>query len=366
MIDTICLLLPTRVIVNQEERMDLISRQTKLILKPLQTVENSRLYFPKVTLYSKGFYKEPVIKVEFSAPKLLFKNNIEELDNENFEAVTRALQDRLYRLGLVIDMESLANASVSFVHYSKNIRLQDGYTSNHLISQLSKINLIKNFDIARVKYTNAGQSLHAHNSSHELVIYDKISEMHKTKGRVLDKDYHDLQKEHLLQLMQGEQIEILRIEIRLCKRKKLVSMLHMFGGNRDPTFKNIFDSQLSKRIVNHYWNVIINAKNSGLFTLEKTPKELLRQMLQKNPKLKAKQAIFLLGLITASKDGDGMRELRQIVTPRIQERGWHRLNKELEKIVATNIAGKNRSWVNQLDASLAEFSPIRFDRSDIV
>jgi hypothetical protein len=89
--------------------------------------------------------------MEFSVPKLIYLNNLEELEDKDFPKVLEALQDRLKTMGVLVTKSVLENASVSSVHFSKNIVLQDGYTVSHLISEMNKVNLRKSFDFAKTR-----------------------------------------------------------------------------------------------------------------------------------------------------------------------------------------------------------------------
>ena len=73
------------------------------------------------------------------------------------------------------------------VHYSKNIELNDGYTSRYVINELNKIDVNKRFDFEKTRYPNDGVSVVAHTKAHEYIIYDKIADLEKKKKRAIDK-----------------------------------------------------------------------------------------------------------------------------------------------------------------------------------
>lgn len=43
-----------------------------------------------------------LLKIEFSAPKLLYGNNLEELETEHFDKVAKLLQERLRDMGVIV------------------------------------------------------------------------------------------------------------------------------------------------------------------------------------------------------------------------------------------------------------------------
>src|SRR3989344_4540801 len=198
MIDTVCLLIPKDklVFVNLSERgvptWSLHSdtdQYKKFVKNPSKRDLDSGLYFPRLTGYKrKSFSQDANVRIEFSVPKLLFLNNLDELEEKDFLQVIDTLHDRLKTMGVVVSKAILQSASVSSAHFSKNIKLEDGYTANHLISEMNKVNLRKSFDFAKTRFMNDGQSLYAHTTSHQLVIYDKIADLRKDKKRAIDKD----------------------------------------------------------------------------------------------------------------------------------------------------------------------------------
>jgi hypothetical protein len=193
MIDTVCLLIPKQQMayLNGVASWELYSKTdqySKFVRNPTKAEKDTGKYFPRLTGYTRKFGQDENVRIEFSVPKLLFLNNLEELEDKDFRLVIETLQARLKTMGVLALAPLLENAVVSSIHFSKNIQLKDGYTVNHLISEMNKVNLRKSFDFARSRYINDGQSLYAHTKCHQLVIYDKIADLGKDKGRAIDKN----------------------------------------------------------------------------------------------------------------------------------------------------------------------------------
>ena len=119
------------------------------------------------------------MRIEFSVPKILFLNNLTELRDTDFESLIKTLQERLKIMNIGIEKETLRRASVRCVHFSKNIILTDGYTTSYIIKELNKVNMRKNIDMTKARYMNGGESLCAHTTTHEMIIYDKVSDLKK-------------------------------------------------------------------------------------------------------------------------------------------------------------------------------------------
>lgn len=176
MIDTICLLVPESDInyisgISSWELYSKSEQYEKYVRNPTKAEKETGKYFPRLTRYRRGYIRDDNVRIEYSAPKLIFLNNLEELEENDFNKVIETLQERLQVMGIVVTKSILENASVSSVHFSKNILLQDGYTANYIISEMNKVDLRKYFDFAKTRFINDGQSLYAHTTSHQLVIF---------------------------------------------------------------------------------------------------------------------------------------------------------------------------------------------------
>jgi hypothetical protein len=339
----------------------------KYVRNPSTAEKETGKYFPRLTGYKRRFSQEANVRMEFSAPKLLYLNNLAELENKDFPEVITTLQERLRTMGVVVQKSVLENAAVSSVHFSKNIQLQDGYTVNHLISEMNKINLRKNMDFARTRYINDGQSLYAHATSHQLVIYDKIADMGKDKKRAIDKEQTLYQKTLFSELnKENERKEIIRFEVRLSQKQKLNQLIESYGYDKNPTFRQVFNTELSKTVVNDYWKKLIKERSLGIFSMTISNKDILQRLFLANKKLKPKQAIYLLGLFILAKDENGMRQLRTIVAKRSHDRTWYRIAKDMQEASELITKNKLRDWVTQLDKALEDYKPYKSNPPSLI
>jgi len=370
MIDTICLLIPTAKMhyllgVSSWDLYSKTDQYAKYVRNPMKTEKETGLYFPRLTSYSRRFSQDANVRMEFSVPKLVYLNNLDELEEEDFPKVIEVLQRRLETMGVMASKQILENACVSSVHFSKNILLQDGYTSSHLISEMGKVNLRKSFDFAKTRFMNDGQSLYAHTTSHQLVIYDKIADLAKGNKRAIDKAQSSYQRSLFDEFnKEDEPQEIIRFEIRLNKKQKLNSLLKSLGYEKNPTFKEVFSSEMSKKVVTDYWKRLITERNLGLFSVSLSIKDILQTLFLADKKLKPKQAIYLLGLFMLARDENGMRQLRTIVSKRSTDRTWYRIAKDMQQ--ASELITKNnlRDWVVQIDKALENYKPYKIKQDE--
>ncbi len=370
MIDTVCLLIPKDKLTvvdlshygvptwNLHSKTD---QYDKFVKNPSKRDLESGLYFPRLTGYKrKGFRQEANVRIEFSVPKLLYLNNLDELENKDFPQVISVLQDRLRTMGIIVSKALLEKASVSSVHFSRNIQLEDGYTVTHLISEMNKVNLRKSFDFSKTRFMNDGQSLYAHTTTHQMVVYDKVSDLNKDKKRAIDKDQTLYQRSLFAELSKDTELrEILRFEIRLNHKQKMNKILEDLGYSKNPTFKDVFNAEMSRKVVESYWLKLIKERNLGLFSISVSVKDILRTLFLADKKLKPKQAIYLLGLFQLAKDEDGMRQLRTIVSKRSHDRTWYRIAKDMQKASELITKNKIRNWVTQIDKKLEIYQPYK-------
>ncbi|MFH1711899.1 MAG: hypothetical protein ABH846_01535 [Patescibacteria group bacterium] len=372
MIDTVCLTLPYGSLVLLDENNKAVPQwnlqsktenYSKYVRNPSKADKSSGLYFPRLTIYSRRRGQQPSVKIEFSVPKLIFNNNLEELTDKHFEQVIDALQDRIQKMGIRVFKQVLASAPITTVHFSKNFSLSDGYTSSYIISELQKIDLRKSFDFAQKRFINNGQSLQAHTRAHELVIYDKIADLSKTKKRAIDKD-QTVNQLSLFDFLNSKDtlVEILRIEVRLCNKQKINSIFKKLKLSQNPTFREVFSSKTSKTVVGHYWESVIKSDQLALFTIDQPAKELLREMCRGDPTLKPKQAIYQVGLVLLAKDGDGLTELRSIFENRTNDRNWYRIKDDFKQMSANASSQHIRGWVNQIEKQIRVYSPLKITK----
>lgn len=365
MIDTVILTLPR----DKATILDLTGRgvskwdlqeRTKTYEKYVKNASSkdkeSGHYFPRLTGISRAEGKstwQKSIKIEFSAPKLLYQNNLDELRDDDFERVVDVLDDRLKQLGVAFPIDALRNAPVSVVNYSKNIELTDGYTAQYVISELGKINANKRFDLTRTRFMNDGQSLYLYTAAHSFTIYDKIADLAKDKKRAIDKDQTPYQTSLFKELKR--QKEILRLEVRLSQKRKMNALFKELGFATDPTFRDVFSTKKSKKVVNHYWETLIAGFSISLFTHSDTPKDLLRRILVARKGAKGKTAIYLVGLLLLARDENGIRELRSILGKKSDDSTWYRFASDIRGIAADLGKMRPREWYEQVQKALSSY-----------
>jgi hypothetical protein len=361
MIDTIILVVPMREVVSPGVRCDGWTEWNgwelnanrggfKRYIKngPLNN-SDEKIYLPRLTGYQTwddGFGEwSSQMKVEFSAPKIIYGQNLDELSADQFGDVVLNLQSRLSLMGIDVSEETLVRARVSAVHYSKNLLLENGYTTQYVIGQLRKINLNKRIKHTNVEYSNDGDKMSLYTKSYSVDVYDKIQEL-----------YHEIDRDIVNAL--SRKANVMRFEARL-KKRTMNELFKKLGHAKDPVFSEVFSEEKSKAVLNYYWNNMLSKDAVILFSRGTGPKELLREILRAQQGAKAARAIYLMGLLLLSRDGDGIRELRGVLGQRITQHTWYGIVKNLRNIGSDLSEARPDEWHNQICRQLNEYRPMR-------
>lgn len=334
MLDTVILLIPkTNFQIMKHERFmpttkylgSSFDAYSKHVNNPTAAEKQSGVYLPRLTVIRRG--GQISLKIEFSVPKILYGNNLDEVEESDFQKIIELLKTKLWQMGVAISGSSLTSAEVSAFHPSKNIPLRGGYTSSFVIRELHKVNLSRKLDFDKVDFRNEGQSMQFYSASHALVMYDKLIDMAKTEGRAVDKDQTKGQLS-LLDLIakKDPKTEILRIEVRLSKKAKMNQMLTKLGHAPNLTFQQVCKKKLCGSILQDYWQSYLEP-DAFLFDGISKVGSVFIAVVGQYARIKPKQAIYLTGLNLISKEF-GMRQLRQMVEAMGCKKNWERIRKD--------------------------------------
>lgn len=322
------------------------------------------LSFIKLTGYirnsSENRTSPKMVNIEFSVPKLLYGNNLDEVEEKDFPIVIDTLHRRLFEMGERTEKADLENAVISAFHPSKNIMLSDRYTAYGVIKELGKINLTKKLELTKVNFKNDGNAIQMYAINHSIVYYDKIADLNQNKKKAVDQDQTPQQFSLFEEIKKSQpSLEILRMEVRLSKKTKINSVMEKLDFQKNPVFKDVFKKDVCQKIVRWYWDSIIKGENLFLFELSNNPKQLYKNILRRNEKMKVKQAMYMVGLSMLCKDDGGIRELRDISEKRITQRNWYCISNDIKLL--NKLADKKalHSWVKQVENAISDFEPYR-------
>ena len=324
--------------------------------------EKIKGYLPRLTLFKKpyGNWANAVwMKIEFSAPKLIYGNNFEELHGDHdFDMVISALLTALERMGVETTYEILVNAKVSAVHYSKNILLERDTPCSLLIQTLAKLDMSSRLDLTQTDFRNGGQMAKYHASSYEIALYDKVKDLEQAKKygekRGAETDYGN-QPDFFTGIKKPE---VLRFEIRL-KSRKFKTVAAGLGFKNKPIFKDIFCASLSRAILLYYWAEI----TKGLYILNIDvvgSERLVDNIRSRFPRKRPHSILALMGFVKTCQDV-GIRGARVLLT--LTDTQFYRLKADAKKLQQEAKSPRFRVLAG-IRAQLKEFIPLI--RADIV
>lgn len=368
MLDTIILELPINPVVGvldfkqfgttKEAMQNRQSGYHKWVNNPTKEDWKAGVYKPRLTIIKRGFIF--YLKIEFSAPKLLFGNNLNEVETKDFELLLDKLQQRLQKMGVKIFSVLLEQASVISFHPSKNILLSNGYTSIFAIRELSKIDISKKFDLTKIRYRNGGEELQIYTNSHSLVFYDKINDLNKPAKRAMDKDQMLQQFSLFEQIKKQEKpLEVLRIEARLSKKRTLNEVLVKLGYSKNLNFKDIFNKDLCQKILLSYWERFFS-DNLFLFDVQNNPQKIFQNILAKHGQnIGVKKAILLTGFNMLCKDDEGMRGFRNIAEVYKPKTNWTKFKKWRDRFQNQIATAPLHGFIENIEQQLKGFQPYK-------
>lgn len=341
MIDTIKLTLDknmfwiTEPSLFQKETMNSSRGYFKLVQNPAKKELLRGIYKPRLTLTkrfncSRRF--EPTLSIELSLPKLIYGNNFDELEDKDFPEAVRRIVRVLATMGIRVFTKTLETAPISAIHYSKNIPLTDGSTPHYFISKIQEANISLALDVDQTDYRNDGHGYKWHANTYEIAFYDKIHEL----GRAKISDKRAIENDNAIQLnlfdafQKRKQLEVLRMEVRLNQRQKTGKLFRDLGIDTELTFRNLFSSTISQRILLHYLDEMESKRPRLLDLKANNSKGLLADFIVNNPRLGPLKTLQVFGLKQAL-DIATLRELRAMFG-KCSQRSWYRLIAETKRV----------------------------------
>lgn len=315
-------------------------------------------YLPRLTILQRGFIH--YLKIEFSAPKILFEDNVNEVKENDFENVVNKLRIGIDKMGISVNNEQIINANVSGFHLSKNIILKNCYDSILAISELQKVDISRKLDIDIKEFRNGGAILQFYTNQHAFVLYDKVRDLKKPPKRAVDKDQTAKHKT-LFNEISGK-VEILRLEARI-KAKKISYVFEKINyQNNNPTFKDIFNKDLCQKILKYYWDYFFK-DNLFLFDMRNSPQSILKIILdkQKGKKINIHKVIELAGFVFCCKDEKGMTMVRNLIESSNPKNNWSKTKKWLENFNKELNKTYLHGFIRDIESQLDKFEPFRVE-----
>jgi len=173
------------------------------------------------------------------------KNNLKEPQKSDLPSLVEKMIIDLERMGVNLTPEDILNAKPLRVDFSKNIILSLGSTFPAVVKRVS-YSMLPRFKNTTKGFKNGGTQYTVDTDSVGVSLYDKKREMGEDFKSFVIPDMYPSQ-------------DILRIEIRLNSYRAIKCKLARAGIKKDNyTFQDLFDEDVSKKVINYFWNDIIS------------------------------------------------------------------------------------------------------------
>jgi len=279
--------------------------------------------------------------VEFSAPKLIFGNNVQELLETDKETIIRLIRQHAENAGICLCHDFENYARVTRLDISKNISLSNGKTVAYLLNILKDVNVSERKDPGQINYNGGGVEVNIGNDSKESVFYDKLAELKAFKMNYVFAN--SPLKLPIVQKSIQENLEILRIEHRLLNGKAVSDEFENINIFR-PKLADIFNSNL---LHNTFYKVIaeiLGNIDKGALEGHKTDIQGIQQLIAENKDNKLSDLAHSIAFETLKKSFT-RKEIKQLLIPYFDKQQVGRFLKKLsaereigvEKINASGI-----------------------------
>lgn len=317
------------------------------------------IYKPRLTLtgrINREHNFEVTLRIELSLPKLIFGNNFDELEDNDFYDAVILLGEKLASMGIKVSECDLATAPVSGIHYPKNIPLTDGSIPYSYLKEIQKANITQRLDFNQTDFRNEGHSVKFRANSYEVAFYDKLKDLEKAK--ISEKRAEE--KDNAIQFGLFEKVsikrpfELLRMEVRLNQRQKIMQVLRKIGLKTKPTFYSLFNTEVAKKVLLYQLNEIESCYPKLLYSKSKSNKDFVAQFIIDNPEAKLKDAILAFGSRSLLED-IGVREARELLK-RYPTSSWYSFIKRINNFNYTNY---KLSPFRHIRSAIEEFTPVK-------
>ena len=312
------------------------------------------IYMPKLTLTKsiRKYEYSTVLKIEFSAPKLLYGNNFEELIEPDYAKLISELHYKLQQMSVYVSKQELENADIVGIHYGKNIILK-GVTSNIIISTIAKMDVSKRLDLGSTDFRNNGHAIRYHSNSYELSFYDKMKDLQQSKisdKRAIEKDNYIQQG--LFSYTTRPSLEVLRMEVRLNNKTFIKNMFAKIGLNsKEMKVKDFFSEDIARKILKKQWFDFVESSMSVVLLAEQSNEVIMSKLLSGG--FKPSKAFKILGQLNFVKN-NGIRACKDL------DKTFYRTQKELKIISFHDNYLFNH--FNYIKKSIFEIKPIRLNQ----
>lgn len=304
--------------------------------------------------------------IEFSVPKLLYGQSLQELSDSDFEMAVSLLVSELRKMSVEVSGQVIRDALVIRAHFGKNIPLPSPITARDALQKLYKADIGRGKHINMRHYDNDGQALYFYASSCNTIFYDKMRDIATPQNKGVDKN--KFKQEKLMVSASNNKPELLRYELRFGNQQSLNAFLSdevvLDRRVKSMTFKEIFDCDLCKKALLKNWRDIVSGPASQLaFKMDRPAEEVFDAIIlsyisgrKKAHSLnKALQDFAIYMLVNKC----GARNIRDRIERHWTKKSWQRLSDKMKNTAESLKELPPDSIISDIQVALNKFE--RYD-----
>jgi hypothetical protein len=271
--------------------------------------------------------------IEFSAPKLLFGENLTALREEHFPAVVEKLQDFLKEISIYMTKIQIENLTPIVLAVGRNLNITDVCSCDIAMQALSPFNNRFRSESRLIQFEgNLGREMYFNNKSTTFKIYEKIPEMianatTKEERKLVDAWVAYSKSKYGKKKVFA--IKILRLELTLKTKVAIKQVLKKYTTT-PPTFKSIFNEKMWAELVRKEVDEIYNQPINDFIFLATNQEPVISAFLDKNYKhIPSKD---MARGILQSLQGKGLAKTKRYYMQNYSRQTWYNYMKRLGKL----------------------------------
>jgi hypothetical protein len=332
-------------------------------------------YIPKVDVLEVLDKENKLVKyiliAEFSLPKLLYGNSVQEVTEKDLNRVIAALEHAFEKVGIKVEEGAIRTSRITAVHFCKNILLPEDIRLQDILAELQRVDLGKVVDITTKETKNGGRILHIYSGTLELVFYDKVTDALRPKIKRKDKGHMDYERV-IIDKYHLQDREIFRFEYRIKKTQTVKREINR-ALKREPltavVFRDLFKPKLGQAVLLKAWQDLVGRPENQLALIGPIDNFKLLKCIIDGVRAQGRahsmnKALIAYGLVCIVRDR-GAKEFKQLMFSNWNDDHPERLN---EKIAKASDLLKGISYSNGMafvDAELNRFKPIKLTSHEI-
>ena len=274
-------------------------------------------YFPTITYCERplgrgGSGMSFELVVEFSVPKLLYQNNLQEVSENELDEVAKVLSDRMRAMGIDwVSPDDVKKMYVRRVDVCKNIIFDSKTAAKDAVRSINTADLRKTFDFDNHEYGNGGYSVFWSNKNERISFYDKGEDLRRAKissKKALDEDAY----------YEGgfsgcwKKDCVLRFEIKMRQKGTIVRRMKSVGLNipEEWDFQHLFKEEIWRALLLGRFNEVYASIPKIPLDSDTTDKLLANIVAEESgSRGGAARSLERLGMLCALRDGISYKEI---------------------------------------------------------